>query len=92
MNGGYPPKSWMVESILVLIFCCLPFGIVGVVYASKVSGLYQTGHYAEAEQASRDAGKWTKIGFFCGLGFLILYVILIAVGVVGTASMYGLYG
>ena len=34
--SGIPPKSWLVESILVLLFCCLPFGIVGVVYASKV--------------------------------------------------------
>ncbi len=91
MNGGYPPKTWMVESILVLIFCCLPFGIVGVVYASKVDGLYHSGRYAEAEQASRDAGKWTKIGFFIGLGVLILYIILIAAGAIGTASLYGLY-
>lgn len=91
MNGGYPPKTWMVESILVLIFCCLPFGIVGVVFASKVSGLYQTGHYAEAEQASRDAGKWTKLGFFIGLGVIALYVILFAAGALGTASaLYGL--
>jgi len=27
------PKSWFVESILVTLFCCLPFGVVGVVYA-----------------------------------------------------------
>ncbi len=74
--SGIPPKSWLVESILVLIFCCLPFGIVGVVYASKVSGLYAAGRYAEAEQASQDAGKWTKLGFFLGLGFILLYFIL----------------
>ena len=24
---GPPPKSYLVESILVTIFCCLPFGI-----------------------------------------------------------------
>lgn len=72
--SGYPPKTWMVESILVLIFCCLPFGIVGVVYASKVSGLYAAGHYAEAEQASLDAGKWTKWGFYTAL---IVYGILL---------------
>ena len=88
-NGGYPPKSWMVESILVLIFCCLPFGIVGVVYASKVDGLYHSGRYAEAEQASRDAGKWTKIGFFLGLAVIALYIILIAAGAITTASLYG---
>lgn len=25
------PKTWLVESILVTLFCCLPFGIVGIV-------------------------------------------------------------
>lgn len=80
--SGIPPKSWLVESILVLIFCCLPFGIVGVVYASKVSGLYAAGRYAEAEQASQDAGKWTKIGFFCGLAVIVIYSILLFTGAV----------
>ena len=89
-NGGFPPKTWMVESILVLIFCCLPFGIVGVVYASKVDGLYHSGRYAEAEEASRNAGKWTKLGFFIGLAVIALYIILIAAGVLTTASFYGL--
>ena len=30
------PKTWMVESVLATIFCCLPFGIVGIINASKV--------------------------------------------------------
>ena len=30
------PSTYLVLSILVTIFCCLPFGIVGIVYASKV--------------------------------------------------------
>lgn len=92
--SGIPPKSWMVESILVLIFCCLPFGIVGVVYASKVSGLYAAGRYAEAEQASRDAGKWTQLGFFIGLGIIVLYFILVAVfgvTIFNVASRHSLF-
>jgi hypothetical protein len=92
--SGIPPKTWMVESILVLLFCCLPFGIVGVVYASKVSGLYAGGRYLEAEQASRDAGKWTKIGFFCGLTIILLYVLLVfvfGVAIFNEAKRSGFY-
>ena len=33
------PRTWLVESILITVLCCLPFGIVGIVYASKVSSL-----------------------------------------------------
>lgn len=57
------PKTWMAESILVTIFCCLPFGIAGIVFAAKVSSLYAAGKYEEAVEASNNAAKWTKIGF-----------------------------
>ena len=83
LDTGKPPKNWLVESILVTILCCLPFGIVGIVYAAKVDGLYRQGQIAEAEKASRDAGKWTKIGFFIGLAGVVIYLILMAIGVAG---------
>ena len=34
------PKNWLVESILVTIFCCLPFGIAGIVFASQVNSKF----------------------------------------------------
>jgi len=61
------PKNWLVESILVTIFCCLPFGIVGIVFASQVNSKFAGGDYAGAEKASKEAGKWTKIGIFIGI-------------------------
>ncbi len=72
-----PPKNWLVESILVTIFCCLPLGIVGIVNASQVSSKFATGDHNGALEASRNAAKWTKIGFFVGLGILVLYIIAI---------------
>jgi len=33
-----PPKNWLVESILVTLFCCLPLGIAGIINASKEEG------------------------------------------------------
>ena len=71
------PKTWLVESILVTLFCCLPFGIVGIVYASKVSTLLNIGQYDEAVAASKEAGKWVKIGFITGLIGIILYVLVV---------------
>lgn len=76
-STNYPPKNWLVESILVTIFCCLPFGIVGIVFASQVNSKFAAGDYTGALQTSKDAGKWTKIGFWIGLVVLILYVIAI---------------
>ena len=72
-----PPKNWLVESILVTIFCCLPFGIVGIVNAAQVNSRVAAGDLTGAARASREAGKWTKIGFFCGMAFIVLYFIAI---------------
>ncbi len=67
-----PPKNWLVESILVTLFCCLPFGIAGIVFASQVNSKFAAGDYAGALQASRDAAKWTKIGFWAGMAVIII--------------------
>jgi hypothetical protein len=40
-----------------------------------VSGAYTAGRYEEALQKSQSAGKWTKIGFWCGLVVITLYFI-----------------
>jgi hypothetical protein len=76
-NPSTPPKNWLVESILVTLFCCLPFGIAGIVFATQVSSKWAAGDYAGAVKASQDAGKWTKIGFFVGIALFVLYMIAI---------------
>ncbi|MBN2729009.1 MAG: CD225/dispanin family protein [Bacteroidales bacterium] len=88
-NMPAPPKTWLVESILATLFCCMPFGIVGIVYASKVESLYQNGLYDQAHKASEDAGKWTKISFWLGLIVIVLYFIAI---MFSGASIFFLQG
>lgn len=70
-----PPKNWLVESILVTLFCCLPFGIAGIVFASQVSTKWAAGDLAGALQSSKEAGKWTKIGFFIGIALNIIGIL-----------------
>lgn len=71
------PKNWLVESILATIFCCLPFGIAGIVFATQVNSKYDSGDYAGALQASKEAGKWTKISFWIGLGLIVAWCIFL---------------
>ncbi len=78
------PKNWLVESILVTLFCCLPFGIVGIINAANVNSKYDAGDIEGALRASAEAGKWTKIGFWVGIAVVVLYLALIALGVGGA--------
>ena len=65
------PKNWLVESILVTIFCCLPFGIAGIVFASQVNNKYALGDYKGALEASNNAARWTKIGCWIGVAGIV---------------------
>lgn len=71
------PRTYLAESILVTLFCCLPFGIAGIVHASKVDSLYQAGSYKEAKEASQKAAQWATVGFWVGLVFGVIYVIAV---------------
>ncbi len=76
MEQNICPKTWLAESILTTLFCCLPFGVVGIVYAAQVTSLFSQGNYAAAQETSRKAGMWTKISFFVGLGVIVIYLLM----------------
>lgn len=76
MENQVCPKTWLAESILVTLFCRLPFGIVGVVHAAKVSTFFAMGNYEMARKQSADAAKWTKISFFTGLVVILIYLFI----------------
>ena len=52
------PPSNMVWAVLATVFCCMPAGIVSIVYASRVSGLYHKGDFVGAKRASDRAAYW----------------------------------
>jgi hypothetical protein len=82
-QGGYPtqqPDSNLVWAILVTVLCCLPLGIVSIVYASKVSGLWAQGRYAEAQKSADDAKKWAIWGAVAGVIVIIIYAIIAVAG------------
>lgn len=72
--------NYLVRAILTAIFCCMPFGIVAIVYAAQVNGYVASGNYAAAEGASANAKKWSGIAFGVGLVLGILSFILQVAG------------
>ena len=84
INNQNPPKSWLVESILATIFCCLPFGIAGIVNAAKVESKFARGDLEGAERASANAKKWTLISAALGVLVVLLAFIGTMLGFVGS--------
>jgi hypothetical protein len=82
-QGGYPtqqPDTNLVWGILCAVLCCLPFGIVSIVYASKVSGLWTQGRYPEAQEAAANAKKWAIWGAVAGVVVGIIYAVIAFAG------------
>ncbi|AZA10845.1 CD225/dispanin family protein [Corynebacterium gerontici] len=85
-NTGYAgapmtqPKTYLVWNILITLFCCLPFGIAGIVFSSKSGSAWNAGDYAGAEQNSERAKKMMLIGLIGGLIVGGIYIALAYTG------------
>lgn len=67
------PVNYLALSIIATILCCLPSGIVSIVYSSKVNSEYNNGNYDGALKASRNAKTWIIVSAIAGSIFYILY-------------------
>jgi hypothetical protein len=74
MNDRQIPNH-LVEAILVTLFCCMPFGVVAIVYAAQVNTLLEQGNYEAALSASKNAEKWCWWSFWSIIGFLLIYIV-----------------
>ena len=74
--NSFPPSNYHVWAILTTIFCCLPFGIVAIVYSGKVNGLWYAGRQEDAYDAARKARMWTIISAVAGLVAGVVYSIV----------------
>jgi hypothetical protein len=59
--------NYLVQSILVTLCCCLPFGIVAIVFAAQVNSKLAAGDVAGAMDASGKARMWCWIAFGVGI-------------------------
>ena len=85
-SESLPPKNYLVESILATIFCCLPFGIIGIINAARVENAFYSGDETEAERLSGQALKWVKIAFLTGIASVVIYLVCLVVFVLQGAN------
>ena len=77
---GAPPDNHMVWAVLATVLCCLPFGIVAIVYASQVNSKFNAGDYMGAQASARSAKTWCWVSLICGLVATVIYLGLMAIG------------
>ncbi len=78
------PSSYLALAIVSTILCCLPLGIISIVYATKVNSLYADGKYIEAQRASKSAKTWGLISVGLALFGWIIYLLIFGVAFLGV--------
>ena len=81
--------SYLAQAIILTIvslWCCLPLplGVVAIVYAAQVNSKFTAGDIAGAQQASKNAKMWCWITLGTGLLVVLVYIILLALGVLSN--------
>ncbi len=85
------PDNHLVKSILTMLFCCLPFGIVALINSTKVEGLWNLGQREQAQKVANNANKWGNIALICGIVWIVLYAIFLIVCTVAGVAMDELF-
>lgn len=80
------PNNYLALAIISTILCCLPAGIVSIVYSTKVNSLYEDGKYDEAERASKNAKTWGLVSIGLAVVGLVLYFIFFGFAILGAMS------
>jgi hypothetical protein len=71
--------NYLVLAIITLL-CCMPLGIVAVVFAARVNGQVQAGDIQGAMESSRKAKMFSFIGLGLGIAW---WIICFAMGLLG---------
>lgn len=67
----------LVWAVLATVLCCLPTGIVAIVYAAQVNSKLEAGNIEGARAASDNARMWSWISLALGLVSIFIYFIAI---------------
>ncbi|CAM9670849.1 unnamed protein product [Bubo scandiacus] len=78
-HGQRPPKDYMVESVLVTVFCCLLTGVIALVYSHETRAALSRGDVAQANVASKKAQSLVLFSLLFGLFASISWVIYVLV-------------
>ncbi len=68
--------NYLIPAILSTVFCCLPLGVVSIVFATQVNSKIAAGDIAGAMESSKKAKMFMFISVGLGAVGIVLAVIL----------------
>lgn len=74
-SGGNAPNTtlWLVLSIVATLLCCLPAGIVAIVYSALAMGRVGANDLVIANKYIKNAKIWVIVSAIASVVFWILY-------------------
>jgi uncharacterized membrane protein YvbJ len=72
-----PIPNHLALAILVTLCCCIPSGIVAIIYAAQVNPRVIEGNYTAALDASKKAAIWCWVSFAVGLVILLPFFVFV---------------
>jgi len=77
-NTQPKPPNYLALAIISTILCCLPLGIVSIVFSTQVNSKYAVGDYEGAEKASKNAR--------------LFWILAAVIGIVGSIISFLVFG
>ena len=68
--------NYLVGAILATLFCCLPFGIPAIIFATQVNSKIAAGDIDGAMKASKNAKTWTFVSVGAGLLATVFWILI----------------
>ncbi len=85
-GGSGTVPNYLVPAILSA-FCCLPLGVVAIIFAAQVNNKVATGDMAGATDSSKKAKMFSFIAI--GLGLLLILCYIVFIVLIGGLSAIG---
>ena len=77
-------ENHLVKAIIAAVCCCLPFGIVSIVYAAQVDTKSKAGDISGALESSKKASLWGNVAI--GVGILWNVLCIVGYSIIGFGA------
>ncbi|MBR2586488.1 MAG: CD225/dispanin family protein [Thermoguttaceae bacterium] len=84
-GNGEDVPNYLVWAILEALFCCIPCGVIGIIYAVGANSAAETGNCALGRKRARAAKYWLIAGMVLAILAIILGVFFRILGELGAS-------